>query len=251
MEAKELAKNCERPYIATVWFVCFTKRLKNPVKWKKWTKFSPDLILCPCVHCWCISCFMSKYVYFYIKIQIKTCMLGVSSVSTLDQGTGSESGVIRRALHCGCPLLLREGLNTENTFHGTLCMWLRKYLYLYLYKKSCLFSHWKMFYIFWWLILHSTVFQSNENAFLIFSVIIDTSLPLVCISSIAGTSLPLFHQEQSQLVQTNSYGLTPKKFLPVWFVDKIRWELESWWQDVLYNRDEAVMISISRGWVRA
>ncbi len=41
--------------------------------------------------------------------------IGVSPVSTLDQGTGLEPGVGSQALCCGCPLLLRDGLNTENT----------------------------------------------------------------------------------------------------------------------------------------
>ncbi len=59
----------------------------------------------------------------------KTCMLGVSPVSTLDQGIASESGVDIWALHCGCPLLLRDKLIAENTFHCTLNMLPIKYLY--------------------------------------------------------------------------------------------------------------------------
>ncbi len=45
---------------------------------------------------------------------VKTRTAGLSLVSTL--GTGLESGVGPRALCCGCPLLLRDGLNAENTF---------------------------------------------------------------------------------------------------------------------------------------
>ncbi len=48
---------------------------------------------------------------------IKNMYIDLSPVTTLDQGTGSESGVGPRALHCGCPLLLRDGLNVETTFH--------------------------------------------------------------------------------------------------------------------------------------
>ncbi len=53
---------------------------------------------------------------------VKTCMLGVSPVSALDRVTGSESRVGPRVLHCGCPLLLRDRLNAERTFHCTLYM---------------------------------------------------------------------------------------------------------------------------------
>ncbi len=45
---------------------------------------------------------------------IKTCMLVPPPVSTLDQGTGLESGVGPQVLCCGCPLLFRDGLNAEN-----------------------------------------------------------------------------------------------------------------------------------------
>ncbi len=38
------------------------------------------------------------------------CMLGLSPVRTRQRDTGSESGVGPRALHCGCPLLLSDGL---------------------------------------------------------------------------------------------------------------------------------------------
>ncbi len=41
---------------------------------------------------------------------VKTCTLGLSPVITLDQDTGSESGVGPLALHCDCPLLLRDGI---------------------------------------------------------------------------------------------------------------------------------------------
>ncbi len=51
---------------------------------------------------------------------IKTC-IGLSPVSTFDRGTGSESGVGPPG-RCGCPLLLRNGLNAENTFHCKLYM---------------------------------------------------------------------------------------------------------------------------------
>ncbi len=57
--------------------------------------------------------------------------VGLFPVSTLDRGTGSESGVGSRALRCGCPLLLRDGLNVQNTFYWTLYMWAIKYLHLY------------------------------------------------------------------------------------------------------------------------
>ncbi len=50
---------------------------------------------------------------------VKTC-IGVPPVSTLDQGIGSGFRVSPRALHCDRPMLLRDGLNAENTFHCTL-----------------------------------------------------------------------------------------------------------------------------------
>ncbi len=39
--------------------------------------------------------------------------IGLSPVNTLDRGPGSESGVGPLVWHCGCPLLLRDGFNTE------------------------------------------------------------------------------------------------------------------------------------------
>ncbi len=47
---------------------------------------------------------------------IKICTVGISPVSTLDRGSGSEFGVGPQVLHWSCPLLLRDGLNAENTF---------------------------------------------------------------------------------------------------------------------------------------
>ncbi len=48
----------------------------------------------------------------------------VSSMSSHPwQGPDSGSGVGPRALCCGCPLLLRNRLNAENTFHSTLYLW--------------------------------------------------------------------------------------------------------------------------------
>ncbi len=44
-------------------------------------------------------------------------MLDVSPVGTGDQGTGLESEVGPWVLRCGCPLLLRGGLNAETKFH--------------------------------------------------------------------------------------------------------------------------------------
>ncbi len=61
---------------------------------------------------------------------VKICMSGVSPVSSLDQGKGSESGVDPRVLHCDCPLFLKDGLNAKNTFHCTLYMRPIKYFYL-------------------------------------------------------------------------------------------------------------------------
>ncbi len=52
---------------------------------------------------------------------VKICTWGLSPVSTLVQGIGLDSGVGPRVLCCGCPLLLRDGLNAENKFHCTLC----------------------------------------------------------------------------------------------------------------------------------
>ncbi len=46
--------------------------------------------------------------------------MGLSAVSTLDQGTGLESGVGPRVLRYGCPLLLRDGLNARTKFHDTV-----------------------------------------------------------------------------------------------------------------------------------
>ncbi len=62
---------------------------------------------------------------------IRTCMLGSSPVSTPDRGTGSDSGVGPCTLRCGCPLLLRDGLNAESTFPCTLYMRPVKDLYLH------------------------------------------------------------------------------------------------------------------------
>ncbi len=52
-----------------------------------------------------------------ISLTIKTRMLGLSPLSTLDQ-----SGVGPWALHCSCPLFLGDGLNAETKFHCTLYM---------------------------------------------------------------------------------------------------------------------------------
>ncbi len=41
---------------------------------------------------------------------VKTCTISLSPVSTLDRGTGLESGVGPQELCCGCPLLLRDQL---------------------------------------------------------------------------------------------------------------------------------------------
>ncbi len=60
----------------------------------------------------------------------KTCMLGVSPVSTVDQGIGSDYGVRM----CGCPLLLRDALNAEITFHCTLYI-VKRTFYANLDKK--------------------------------------------------------------------------------------------------------------------
>ncbi len=57
---------------------------------------------------------------------VKTRILGLSPVSTFDQLTGSESGVGTRALRCGCPLLLRDGVNCGDQ----ISMYTLKYLYL-------------------------------------------------------------------------------------------------------------------------
>ncbi len=61
---------------------------------------------------------MNPLLHALVTLPKKTRMLAVYPVSTLDQGSGSESGVD----HCGCPLLLRDGFNAENTFHCTLYM---------------------------------------------------------------------------------------------------------------------------------
>ncbi len=55
---------------------------------------------------------------------VKTCILDVSPVSTLERGFGSESGVGPWVL------LLTDGLNAENTFHCTLYKCPMKNLYL-------------------------------------------------------------------------------------------------------------------------
>ncbi len=81
-------------------------------------------------------------VFALVSSTIKTCMSGLSPVSTLNGDTGSESGVGPCAPCCGCPLLLRSGLNAETKFHCTLFMWPLKYLYLCL--KIC-FSKQPMF----------------------------------------------------------------------------------------------------------
>ncbi len=47
-------------------------------------------------------------------------MLGLSAVCNLTQGTGPHSRVGPGALCCGCPRLLRNGINADTKSHCTL-----------------------------------------------------------------------------------------------------------------------------------
>ncbi len=58
-----------------------------------------------------------------ISPAIKTCMLGLSLVVTLEWDTGSQSGVGARALRCGCPLLLKDVLKCrDQIFCLSVCL---------------------------------------------------------------------------------------------------------------------------------